>query len=175
MTALTFVDANVLVYARDKREAMKQPIARQWLELLWRERTGRTSTQVLNECYVTLTRKLVTGLSSDAAWDYVHELFAWMPQPIDLDVVLRAREVQQRHSLSWWDSLIVGAAQAQNCNLLLTEDLQDRAVYGGVTVRNPFTLGVSEAAAEYAIEPAAARPYRSRGRPTRPRMDRSLS
>jgi predicted nucleic acid-binding protein len=170
MTALVFVDTSVLVYARDKREATKQPIARHWLGLLWRERSGRTSVQVLNECYVTLTRKLQPGFSSDAAWDYVHELFAWTPQPIDLDVMLRARELERRHSLSWWDSLVVGAAQAQNCNLLLTEDLQDRAVYGGVTVRNPFTLGVSEAATEYATEPAVARPYRSRGRPTRSRV-----
>jgi predicted nucleic acid-binding protein len=168
VTAFAFVDANVLVSARDKGEPIKQPIARQWLELLWRERTGRTGVQVINECYVTLTRKLKPPLSSDAAWDYVSELFLWNPQPLDADVVLRARELERRHSLSWWDSLIVGAAQAQNCSLLLTEDLQDRAVYGGVTVRNPFTLGVSEAASEYASPPAAARIYRPRGRPRRP-------
>jgi predicted nucleic acid-binding protein len=168
MTAPVFVDANVLVYARDSGEPTKQPIARQWLELLWRERTGRTGVQVINECYVALTRKLKPPLSADAAWDYVHELFAWNPQPLDADVVLRARDLERRHSLSWWDSLIVGAAQAQNCHLLLTEDLQDRAVYGGVTVRNPFTLGVSEVATEYAVAPAAVRLHRPRGRPRRP-------
>jgi hypothetical protein len=93
-------------------------------------------------------------------------LFAWNPQSIDIDVVMRAKEFERRYRLSWWDSLIVGAAQAQCCTLLLTEDMQDRAVYGGVTVRNPFTLGVSEAAVEYAAPPTA-RPYRSRGRPKR--------
>ena len=71
--------------------------------------------------------------------------------------------------MSWWDSLIVAAAQAQHCILLLTEDLQDRAVYGGVTVRNPFTLGVSEAAIEYTAAPAAARLHRPRGRPKLPK------
>jgi predicted nucleic acid-binding protein len=75
---------------------------------------------------------------------------------------------ERRYRLSWWESLIVGAAQAQNCPLLLSEDLQDGAVYGGVTVRNPFTLGVSEIAAEYALAPVAVRQHRSRGRPKRP-------
>ena len=96
----------------------------------------------------------------------MHELFAWNPQSIDIDVVMRAKEFERRYRLSWWDSLIVGAAQAQCCTLLLTEDMHDRAVYGGVTVRNPFTLGVSEAAVEYGAPPTAL-PYRSRGRPKR--------
>jgi hypothetical protein len=72
--------------------------------------------------------------------------------------------------LGWWDSLVVGAAQIQNCALLLTEDLQDHAVYGSVTVRNPFTLGVSEAPAIYAAEAGAAHRYRPRGRPRRHRV-----
>jgi predicted nucleic acid-binding protein len=167
MTAIVFVDTNVFIYARHTDEALKQSMAQQWLERVWSQQTGRTSVQVLNECYYTLMRKTKPGLPSDDAWDYVRELFAWNPQPIDTDVVLRAREIERRYHLSWWDSLIVGAAQAQNCILLLTEDLQDRAVYGGVTVRNPFTLGVSEAEAEYAAAPVAARRYRPRGRPTR--------
>ena len=166
MTALVFVDTNVLIYARQSNEQLKQPIAQQWLESLWKGHTGRTSMQVLNECYYTLTRKPQPGLPSDDVWDYVHQLFAWNPQSIDIDVVMRAREFERRYRLSWWDSLIVGAAQAQCCTLLLTEDMQDRAVYGGVTVRNPFTLGVSEAAVEYAA-PSTARPYRPRGRPKR--------
>jgi hypothetical protein len=95
-------------------------------------------------------------------------LFAWNPQPIDRDVALRAREIERRYRLNWWDSLIVGAAQAQCCTLLLTEDMQDRAIYGGVAVRNPFILGVSEAEVEYAAMPYT-RPYRPRGRPKRPK------
>jgi predicted nucleic acid-binding protein len=168
MSALIFVDTNVFVYARQSSEPLKQPIAAQWLESLWNGQTGRTSMQVINECYVTLTRKLKPRLPSDEAWDYVHQLFAWNPQPIDRDVALRARECERRYRLSWWDSLIIGAAQAQCCTVLLTEDMQDRAVYGGVTVRNPFMLGVSEALVEYAAMPSP-RAYRPRGRPTRPK------
>lgn len=168
MSPLIFVDTNVFVYARQSSESLKQPIAEQWLESLWNGQTGRTSVQVINECYFTLTRKPKQGLPADEAWDYVHELFAWNPQPIDTDVALRAREIERRYRLNWWDCLVIGAAQAQSCSMLLTEDMQDRAVYGGVTIRNPFTLGVSEAAVEYATIPSP-RPYRPRGRPRRPK------
>jgi predicted nucleic acid-binding protein len=168
MSALIFVDTHVFIYARQGSEPLKQGIARQWLESLWNGQTGRTSVQVIDDCYFILTRKLKPALPADEAWDYVHELFEWNPQPIDRDVALRAKELERRYRLSWWDSLIVGAAQAQCCTLLLTEDMQDRAVYGGVTIRNPFTLGVSEAAVEYAATPLT-RPYRPRGRPKRPK------
>jgi len=166
MSAPIFVDTNVFLYARQTDDPMKQSIAEQWLERLWAEQSGRTSVQVLNEYYWNATRKVNPLLSADEAWARVQRLLSWNPQAIDADALRRAHEVERRYHLSWWDSLIVGSAQAQSCTLLLTEDLQDRAVYGGVTVRNPFTLGVSEAAAEYAA-PATARPYRSRGRPKR--------
>jgi len=58
MTAPVFVDTNVFVYASDNRETVKQPLAEEWLERLWREQSGRTSVQVLNECYWNLTRKI---------------------------------------------------------------------------------------------------------------------
>jgi predicted nucleic acid-binding protein len=167
MTVPVFVDTNVFVYASDNRETMKQSVAEKWLERLWRERSGRTSTQVLNECYWNLTRKVSPALPANDAWDIVQSLFQWSPQAIDIDVLTRSREIERRYRLARWDSLIIGAAQAQNCPLLLSEDLQDGAVYGGVTVRNPFKLGVSEIAAEYALTPVANRQHRSRGRPKR--------
>jgi predicted nucleic acid-binding protein len=167
MTGLVFVDTNILVYARDLSEPVKQPLASQWLDKLWREQLGRTSTQVLSEYYVVTTQKLKLSLGTEEAWDDVKALFAWDPQPVDIDLQLRARDIQLRYRLSWWDSLIVAAAQAQNCALLLSEDMQDRAMYGSVTIRNPFTLGLSEAAATYAAVPQVAHAHRSRGRPRR--------
>jgi predicted nucleic acid-binding protein len=169
MTPLMFVDSNVFLYADQIDEYSKRPIAQQWLERLWREQAGRTSIQVLNEYYWNATRKLNPRLSLDDAWLRIQRLLTWNPQAIDSDVIRRAHEIERRYRLSWWDSLIVAAAQAQHCILLLTEDLQDRAVYGGVTVRNPFTLGVSEAAVEYTAAPAAARQHRPRGRPKAPK------
>lgn len=77
-----------------------------------------------------------------------------------------SREIEQRYRLSWWDSTVVGAAQLQNCALLLTEDLQNGAVFGGVTVRSPFTLAVEESRAMYSL-PSTAQRHRPRGRPRR--------
>ena len=164
MIAPVFVDTNVLVYARDAGDAAKQARAAAWLEILWREQAGRTSTQVLSEYYVTLTRKMDPGVSSAEAWDDVSALFTWRPQAIDEAVMRRGREIEQRHRLSWWDSLIVAAASAQGCALLLSEDFQDNGVYAGVTVRSPFTLAVDEPTA---AAPAAARGHPRRGRPKR--------
>src|SRR5712692_5673330 len=70
---LVFVDTNVLVYARDSSERTKHPRARAWLEMLWRERTGRLSTQVLHEYYVTVTRNLKPGLRADEAREDVRD------------------------------------------------------------------------------------------------------
>ena len=165
MTACVFVDTNVFIYARDSREPLKQGLAEEWLERLWQQRTGRTSVQVLNECYWNLTRKITPPLLADKAWDLVHSLFEWNPQPIDAAVLTRGREIERSYTLSWWDSLIVSAAQAQNCAILLTEDLQNQAVYGGVTIRNPFIEGISDSAVEYRGAAIATRPYRGRGRP----------
>lgn len=155
------------VYARQANEPVKQPLAAQWLERLWREQLGRTSVQVLSETYVTLTRKINPALAAADAWGYVSTLFAWDPQPVDAAVARRARDIEQRYHLSWWDSLIVSAAQLQNCAMLLSEDMQDGALFGSVTVRSPFTLGISEAPAAYAAVPDVTRPHRSRGRPRR--------
>ncbi len=167
MIAPVFVDTSVFIYARDAGEAAKQRLAIAWLEHLWRERLGRTSVQVLAEFYVNVTRKLVPGLSPDAAWEDVEALLSWRPQPVDDALLLRGREVERRFRLSWWDSLVVAAAQLQGCALLLSEDLQDGAAYGGVTVRNPFLLAVGEAAAEYGTRSEAASRHKPRGRPRR--------
>jgi predicted nucleic acid-binding protein len=169
MNAPVFVDTNIFVYARQAGEPRKQLTASQWIERLWRERLGRTSIQVLNELHVTLTRKINPALSSDDSWDHISALFAWDPQPLNAELLVRAREIGRRHTLNWWDSLIVSAAQAQSCALLLTEDLQDQANYGGVTVLNPFSPGVSEAPAVYETLPIAAPRHRARGRPKRAR------
>jgi predicted nucleic acid-binding protein len=167
MTAPCFVDANVFVYARDARDAVKQARAVDWLAHLWRDRAGRTSMQVLAEYYVVVTRKLAAHVASEDAWDDVSALFAWGPQPVDAALLRRAREVEQRWCLSWWDSMVVAAAQLQDCALLLTEDLQDGAQFGAVTVRSPFTLDVREAAAAYAALPPAVPRHRPRGRPAK--------
>jgi predicted nucleic acid-binding protein len=166
MTGLCFVDANLLIYVRDPRDQAKQARASAWHKHLWQEGRGRTSMQVLSEYYVNAKRLGVVAV--DELWKSVERYLTWNPQPIDEPLVRRAREVEQRWRLSWWDSMVVAAAQLQDCTLLLTEDLQDGGVFGSVTVRSPFTLTVEEPAAAYAAQPIAlASRHRRRGRPKR--------
>jgi predicted nucleic acid-binding protein len=165
MAALTFVDTNVFVYVRDPRDPEKQARAENWLASLWRDRSGRTSMQVLSEYYYNVTHKLIPRVAPEEAWDDTVTLLKWNPHAVDAALLTRAREIEQRWRLSWWDSMVVAAAQVQGCALLLTEDLQDGAVYGGVTVRSPFTLDVREPAPAYTVAPLPNPRHRGRGRP----------
>jgi predicted nucleic acid-binding protein len=174
MTEIVFVDTNILVYARDIRYPRQQSVASEWLRGLWHGRSGRTSLQVLSEYYITVTRKQKPGLSSDEAWDDVLAFLTWDPQPVDADVMVRAREIERRYRMSWWDAAIVAAAQIQSCTVLLSEDLPHGMAFGALTVRNPFESALSDADAPYApaAPPTAValtpKPlHRPRGRPAR--------
>lgn len=139
MTALYFADTNLLIYARDpQRDPLKHQRARQWLEQLWRDRSGRLSTQVLNEYYAVVTQKLTPALSPDEAQIEVRTFFAWRPRVLDTATIEQAWQVQARYRFNWWDALIVAAAQLSGCNQLLTEDLQAGQDLDGLVVVNPF-------------------------------------
>ena len=138
MTAAVFVDTNVLVYALDAAAGEKHQKARAWMLALWQSGRGRVSTQVLQEFYVTITRKLTPGLSRAAAQIEARALYSWAPIEITTTVLDRAWHIESRFQLSWWDALIVAAAQSAQCELLLTEDLQAGQLFDGVQVVNPF-------------------------------------
>lgn len=165
MTGPCFVDANVFVYARDPRDPGKQQRARQWRDHLWQSRLGRTSIQVLSETYVALSR--LGGATPEAIWASVERLLAWRPRAVDEPVLLRARELERRYRISWWDSTMVAAAQLQDCRVLLTEDLHDGMAFGTLVVRSPFTLAVEQPTAQYEVPPQTANLHRPRGRPRR--------
>ncbi|HJS36511.1 MAG TPA: PIN domain-containing protein [Burkholderiales bacterium] len=165
MTGPCFVDANVFVYAQDPRDPRKHRQAEAWIDSLWGARQGRTSAQALAEFYAVATRKL--KIAPDTAWQEAERYFGWKPLAIDEALLRRAREIEMRYRLSWWDSTIVAAAQLQDCVVLLTEDLQDGMAFGDVTVRSPFTFEVREAPASYAAAPLAVSRHRPRGRPRR--------
>jgi predicted nucleic acid-binding protein len=124
---------------------------------------------VLNELYVILTRKLPNAMSAHDAWDIVESLFAWNPQPLDRELLVLGRQVEERYRLSWWDSLIVAAAQLQDCDILLSEDLQSGMKLGRVIVRNPFDFGVQEPRAVYEAPDRFELRHRPRGRPRKTR------
>ena len=144
MSGEVFVDTNVAVYALDLAEPEKQQRASAGMEHLWATRRGRVSFQVLQELYVTLTEKLDPGLERAAAREAVRALAAWRPLSLDQRVLEGAFAVQDRHRLSWWDALIVAAAEVAGCRYLLTEDLQHGAALGGVTVVSPFRTAPDE-------------------------------
>lgn len=133
-----FVDTNVLVYAKDRSHPEKQARARLWIESLWQARCGRISTQVLNEYYDAVTRKVDPGADSAALRQDIRSLRAWRPVPLDLDIVSRAWDIEDVHQLSYWDALIVAASRQAGCRYLLTEDLQHGQVLAGVEVVDPF-------------------------------------
>jgi predicted nucleic acid-binding protein len=164
---VVFVDTNILVYTRDAAAVRKQAAAVEWLQRLWVERRCRTSMQVLGEYYTTVTRRLRPGMKPDDAWADVLTFLTWKPQPIDGDVLRRAREIERRHRLSWWDSTIVASALLQDCTLLLTEDLQHGMVIDGVKILDPFRAGVAEDIADYAAPPMVVSRHPKRGRPRR--------
>jgi predicted nucleic acid-binding protein len=139
MTVLYFVDTNLLIYARDpRRDPAKHQRARQWLEQLWRDRSGRLSAQVLNEYYAVVTQKLTPALSPDEAQTEIRTFFAWHPHVLDTATIEQAWHIQGRYRFNWWDALIVAAAQLSDCIQLLTEDLQAGQNLDGLLVINPF-------------------------------------
>ena len=140
MIGPVFVDTNVFVYRHDLSDPAKQALAEEWIELLVRTRAGRLSYQVLQELYATLTRSRGQTFGRSEARDIVEALSVWQPIPIDHAVLQRAWLAEDRYQISWWDSLIVAAAQASECQILLTEDLQDGQILDGVQVIDPFAL-----------------------------------
>ena len=134
----TFVDTNVLVYAHDRSETQRRPIAQAALDELWRTRTGVTSTQVLSEFYVVATRKFDPAMPRSAARRIVGAYTAWPVVQVDGPLILAASTLEERHTLSFWDALIIEAATRSGATRLLSEDLQTGRRIRGVTIHNPF-------------------------------------
>ena len=146
MTAPVFVDTNVLVYSRDARDAAKHQRAREWVGFLWDTKRGRVSRQVLHEYYVTVTRKLRPGLPVEEARSDVRTLFHWLTA-VDPEVMVEsAWTFQDRCSLSFWDALVLAAAQSMGCGFVLSEDLPAGQELEGIRVVSPFATPPSELA-----------------------------
>ena len=137
-TEVVFVDTNVLVYAHDASEIARQPVAKATLAELWVRRAGALSTQVLQEFYVVATRKYVPPMSRREARDLVDAYSHWQLVQIDAPLILAASQLEERHTLSFWDALIVEAARRAGATRLVTEDLQTGRRLAGVLIDNPF-------------------------------------
>jgi predicted nucleic acid-binding protein len=137
-TVKAFVDTNILVYAYDRGAGAKHAKALDLLENLWLEGTGILSTQVLQEFYVNVRRKAQRPVTVEQARDLVSDYLAWDPVVNDGAAMLEAIDLENRYKLSFWDSLIVAAAQKSGASIIYSEDFNHGQKFGSVEVRNPF-------------------------------------
>ena len=133
-----FVDTNVLVYAHDNGSGARHEAARALVEQLWQDRTGVISTQVLQELCVNVRRRAAQPLAVDAVRPLLEDYLRWKVVVNDGQSVLRALGLEERYRMSFWDALIVDAAQRAGCEVLYSEDLSAGQVYGQARVVNPF-------------------------------------
>jgi len=134
----SFVDTNILVYAEDRDAGRKHETARSLVVALWNDRTGVLSVQVLQEYYVTLTKKLERPLPATKALEIVREYLTWEVVDNTGDLLLDAAGLQQKAGLSFWDALIVQAGLNARCDRLYSEDMNPGQRFGGMEVVNPF-------------------------------------
>ncbi len=131
-----FVDTNVWAYAVDASAGEKRTNARKSLNRLGTQLSGVLSTQVLQEFYVTATRKL--GIASLDAKQMLEDISINEVVIVDVELVMKATEISLRHELSFWDALIVTAADKAKCAELWTEDFNHGQRICGVRIVNPF-------------------------------------
>lgn len=134
----SFVDTNVLVYAEDRDAGRKHDLARDLVVRLWNEERGALSVQVLQEFYVTVTRKLPKRLPAARALEAVQEYLTWKVVQNTGDLLVAAIARQQSARLSFWDTMVVQAAIEAGCERLYSEDLHAGQRFESVVVVNPF-------------------------------------
>jgi len=135
---LSLVDTNVLVYAFDKGSSPKKRVAERLMKELMEEDQLRVSTQVLQELFVTLTRKVGQPCSSEEALAVLDDLTAWPLMVVDYAAIRAAVGLAEQDKLSFGDALVVVAAARAGARVLYTEDLNHGQEILGVRIRNPF-------------------------------------
>ena len=138
-----FVDTNILMYAHDAAAGEKHGKAKALVEKLWETRSGVVSTQILQELAVNLRKKTKKPLDARSTRDVVSDYLAWRVVVNGGDSILEALDLEARYQVSFWDALVIQAAQAGGAETLYSEDLSDGQLYGGVRVSNPFTVSGS--------------------------------
>ncbi len=136
--AREFVDTNVFVYAFDRSSGETGEKARVLVRGLWEAGRGCLSLQVLQELYVTLTRKVARPLAPEVASRLVEDLSAWPCHEPSRGDVLDAIALARKARVSLWDALILQSARQSGCGVLWSEDLNAGQKLAGVVVRNPF-------------------------------------
>ncbi|MEO7189717.1 MAG: PIN domain-containing protein [Vicinamibacterales bacterium] len=134
----TFVDTNVLIYAHDVDAGRKHEVAERLIRGLWTDRAGVLSTQVLQEFYVNVTRKIRKPLTKPEARSVLDTYAPWCVEGITTADIKAAFQIEDHARLGFWDALIVAVAARSGARRLLSEDLNAGQTVAGVTIHNPF-------------------------------------
>jgi predicted nucleic acid-binding protein len=133
-----FVDTNILIYAHDRSTGVKHERASRLIERLWASGEGVLSTQVLQELCVNLRRKVVPSVPMDEIRRLIQDYLSWEIVVNDSAAVVQALEIEARYKTSFWDALILQAAELSGAAILYSEDLAKGQRYGAVQVINPL-------------------------------------
>lgn len=137
MPGKIFLDANILVYAQDAGSTHKRKKSRKTISELTASGDGVISTQVLQEFYVTVTRKL--GVDPLAAKGILKTFSVFEIVQVSPELIYEAIDCSILNKVSFWDALIVTAASAAGCSTVLSEDLNNGQTILGVRIENPYS------------------------------------
>jgi len=133
-----FVDTNILIYAHDLDAGHRHDIAASLIEELWENENGVISTQILQEFYVNVTRKIQKPIPQARARGIIENYMTWHVEVNEPDTVIKASEIEERHLLSFWDALVIASACRAKVDKILTEDLNHGQIIEGILIENPF-------------------------------------
>ena len=140
MRARDFFDTNILIHAADRSEPGKQSQARRLLKNAIENETGVVSVQVLGEFFYVVTRRIPNPLLVEQAEEVINRVAVLPVVELDRDLVLRAMDTHKEYGITYWDSLIVAAAERGGCTRIFSEDLNSGQSYHGIVVVDPFCL-----------------------------------
>jgi len=138
MSDKCFVDTNILVYAHDSSTGVKHQRAQKLLEQLWDSGQGVLSTQVLQELCINLRRKAGNPLPLEEIRLLLRDYMTWEVVTNTPESVLQALQIETRYKTSFWDALILQAAERAGAAILYSEDLAAGQHYGSIEVVNPL-------------------------------------
>jgi predicted nucleic acid-binding protein len=139
MSAKCFVDTNILFYAQDKSAGQKHERAAIIVADLWQSAAGVLSTQVLQEFCVAV-RRVDRNRTIEDLRQWVERYSEWEIVVNTSESIRAALNLESRYQISFWDALIIRAAQVGRADILYTEDLNDGQVFGSVRVVNPLVV-----------------------------------
>jgi len=139
MNDKAFVDTNILVYAHDRVSGNKNNRAKALIENLWSTGCGVISTQVLQEACINLRRKSANPLTVKETQSLIEDYMKWEIVVNTPTSVIEALANETRYQISFWDALILHAAESAGAAILHSEDFSNGQIYGSVRVVNPLT------------------------------------